>query len=355
MSESLVSPSEKAGLPPGSMVHVGEAPHHETRISVLDYSKNTIDEAQINALEELEKYRDRDTITWVNVEGLNDAGLIGEMGAMFDIHPLVIEDILNTHQRAKFEEYDHYLFIVIKSLLTQTGTFNVQAEQVSILILNNFVFTFKEKHDALLTPVEQRIKTSKGRFRSLGADYLAYAILDIIIDNLFVLVDYLDDETGILEDRLVAKEPKRETLHSIQRLKRDLIHIRRNVSPIRELLAAMLRSESPLISDKTGIYLRDVLDHAVRIVESIESYRDILSSLLEIYVSSISNKMNEIMMVLTVFASIFIPLTFLTGIYGMNFEFMPELKWRWAYPALWLAFIAIPVVLLLYFRKKKWL
>ena len=222
-------------------------------------------------------------------------------------------------------------------------------------MLRKFVFTFKEKTDDLLQPVQQRIKTSKGRLRSLAADYLTYAILDTIVDQNFALIDLLDDEITTLEDRLLASEPTQDTLNTIQKLKREIVSIRRHVSPVRELMAAMLRSESELINEKTHIYLRDVSDHVIRVIESIESYRDILTGLLDIYISSVSNKMNEVMKVLTVFASIFIPLTFIAGIYGMNFEYMPELKWKWAYPTLWFAFITIPVVLLIYFKRKKWL
>jgi magnesium transporter len=267
----------------------------------------------------------------------------------------VLEDILNTHQRPKFEEYDDYLYIVLKCLRAEDDQFAVTREQVSLLVLRNFVFAFKEKKDDLFHPVLQRIKTSKGRLRSMGADYLAYAILDTIVDQFFVLIDTLDDATIILEDTLLTTEPQQETLNTIQRLKREIIGIRKDISPLRDLTAGLLRSESELINETTRIYLRDVSDHAVRVTESIETYREILSGLLEIYITSVSNKMNEVMKVLTVFASIFIPLTFLAGIYGMNFEHMPELKWTWAYPALWVAFITIPVVLLVYFKKKKWL
>jgi magnesium transporter len=355
MPESLVNPSDKAGLPPGAIVHVGEVPQHETRIKVVDIGTGNVAENQLNSLHELAQYKDTDSITWVIVEGLRGANLVAELEPVFGIHPLVIEDILNTHQRAKFEEHEHYVFIVMKGLLSDKRQFHVRTEQVSLLLLDKFVFTFKERQDDLLQPILQRIKAGKGRFHSLGPDYLVYTVLDIIIDNLFLLVDTLDEQTNALEDKLLTSKTTQKTLRAIQGLKRELIHVRRNITPMREVLAGMMRSESTLISDKTGIYLRDALDHTIRIVESIESYRDILSSLLEIYVSTISNKMNEIMKVLTVFASIFIPLTFLTGIYGMNFQHMPELSWNWAYPALWVLFITIPVVLMIYFKKKRWL
>lgn len=354
MSESLSYASDKTGLPPGSLVHVGDVLEPVTRMSVIDYSKEVLEERQIQSLDEILQYKERDSVTWVIIEGLTNVGIVEKIGELFGIHPLVLEDILNTHQRPKLEEYDDYLYLVLKSLLPEDGRFSVSYEQISLLVLENFVFTFKEKTDELFYPVLQRIRISNSRFRSLCSDYLMYAILDTVVDQGFILIDALDDAVTSVEDELFAS-PTQDTLNTIQMLKREVIIIRRNMSPIRELMAGLLRSESGLIHEGTYLYFRDVSDHTTRVIESIESYRDILSGMLDIYISSISNKMNEVMKVLTVFASIFIPLTFLAGIYGMNFDYMPELKWKWAYPTLWVAFIAIPAVLLVYFRKKKWL
>jgi len=356
MTKSLSNASDKIGMPPGSLIHVGDVLETESCITLVDYNTSDVEVRQLEDIKQLNGYQKRDSVTWVIIEGLSNVEIIDQIGSMFDVHQLVLEDVLNTHQRPKFEDYDDYLFIVLKSLLAEDKQqFKVSYEQVSILVMDNFVFTFKEKTDDILQPVINRIQTSKGRLRTLGSDYLAYAILDSIIDQCFTLIDSLDETIGALEDELLTEEPTKQTLNTIQKLKREIITIRRNVSPIRELMAAMLRSESALIHEKTHIYLRDVSDHAIRVIESVELHRDILSGLLEIYISSVSNKMNEVMKVLTVFASIFIPLTFLTGIYGMNFEYMPELGWRWGYPVIWLTFISIPVVLLIYFRKKKWL
>jgi len=355
MSESFSAVSKKSGLPPGSLVHVGNVLETVTRMTVIDYSEDNVKEQAIHSVDELIKYKGTDSVTWVVIEGLTNIAIVEQIGAIFDIHQLVLEDILNTNQRPKFEEYDDHLYIVLKCLLPENSPFSVSYEQISLLIFKNMVFIFKEKQDDLLSPIEQRIRTSKGRFRSLGTDYLTYAILDAIVDQNFILLDSLDDEITALEDSLLASEATPDMLSTIQKLKREVISIRRYVSPLRELIAEMLRSESHLISEKTHIYLKDVSDHAIRVIESIELYREILTSLLDIYVSSVNNKMNAVMKVLTVFASIFIPLTFLTGIYGMNFEYMPELKWQWAYPTLWVIFITIPVLLLIYFKKKRWL
>lgn len=355
MTESLGTISKKSGLPPGTLIHVGNATETATRISVIDYSKENIEEQEIQSVDEILRYKDRDTVTWVIVEGLSNIDIVESIGTLFSIHPLVLEDILNTHQRPKFEDHDDYLYIVLKCLVSEDQQFTVSYEQISLLVLNNFVFAFKEKKDDLFYPIQQRIRTSKGRLTSLGTDYLTYTILDAIVDQYFILIDALDAAIGSLEDSILTSEPTKDTLAKIQQFKRETITIRRYLSPIRDLMAGILRSESVLVNEKTRIYLKDVSDHIIRVIELIESYRDILTGLLDIYISSVSNKMNEVMKVLTIFASIFIPLTFLAGIYGMNFEYMPELNWKWAYPSLWAVFIAIPVVLLIYFKRKKWL
>ena len=286
MTESARNISDKVGLPPGSLIHIGDVLTTMTRMSVIDYTKENVEERQIQSIAELLPYKESETVTWVVIEGLANVEIVEQIGAMFGIHQLVLEDILNTHQRPKFEEYDEYLYIVLKSLIPEEeDDFSVSYEQVSLLVLKNIVITFKEKADQLFQPIIQRIQTSKGRFRSQGSDYLTYAILDTIVDQCFILIDTLDDATTSLELSLLNSESTKSTLNSIQRLKRELITIRRYVSPIRELMAAMLRSESELIHEKTFVYLRDVSDHAIRIIESIESYRDILSGLLEIYIS----------------------------------------------------------------------
>lgn len=341
-------------MPPGSLVYVGKRAGHGSRMQLIDYSRDTIEEESIESVEEILPYIDKTTVTWLNVEGLGDVDLIASIGHALNIHPLVLEDILNTHQRPKFEEFDNYLYMVLKKLALEGEAFSVSYEQISILVLDNFVVTFKEKPDDTFTPLKERLENGKGRLRSLGSDYLAYGILDSIVDQGFAILDSLDEIVESTEEKLLGN-PSTDILVTIQRLKRELIHIRKSISPLREMLAAIVRTESVLIQEKTNIYFRDVYDHVLRIYESIDSYRDMLSGLLDIYISSVSNKMNEIMKVLTVFASIFIPLTFIAGIYGMNFEYMPELKWKWAYPTLWLSFVIIPVVLIIYFKRKKWL
>ncbi|MGR9012723.1 MAG: magnesium/cobalt transporter CorA [Gammaproteobacteria bacterium] len=354
MSESLSYASEKSGLPPGSLVHVGEVHKHEHKITVIDYNKTTLNKSTIKTIDELLPYKTTDTTTWVIIDGLKDVSIIDAIGQHFDIHALVLEDILNTHQRPKFEEFDDFLYIVIKAIALAVDEFNVEYEQVSLLLLNKFVFTFKEKPDAIFDPIFNRLNNEKSHLRTLGTDYLTYVIMDSIVDEYFTLQDTFDELIETVEDELLSN-PSAQTLTTIQKIKRELIFLRRTVSPLRELLASIQRSESQLINDKTKRYFGDVYDHAIRVTEAIESYRDLIAGMLDIYLSSVSNKMNETMKVLTVFASIFIPLTFIAGVYGMNFEYMPELKWKWSYPVLWLVFIGVSIFLLRFFKKKKWL
>jgi len=243
--------------------------------------------------------------------------------------------------------------LVIKAL-SLADEFNVEYEQVSLLLLDKFVFTFKEKPDAIFDPIFSRLNNDKSHLRNLGTDYLTYIIMDTIVDEYFSLQDTFDELIESVEDELLS-DPSAQTLNTIQKIKRELIFLRRSVSPLRELLASIQRSESQLLNDKTKRYFGDVYDHVIRVSEAMESYRDLIAGMLDIYLSSVSNKMNETMKILTVFASIFIPLTFIAGVYGMNFEYMPELKWRWGYPALWAVFIGVSVFLLRFFKKKNWL
>ncbi|MFA5717676.1 MAG: magnesium/cobalt transporter CorA [Desulfobulbaceae bacterium] len=346
--------SDKTGLAPGTLIHVGQAPDTPGRITAIDYARDFLEEFEVHRVEDLLPCRQRKSITWVNIEGLNNIGFIESLGAHFDIHPLVLEDILNTHQRPKIEEHEQYLFLALKHVSIDPDELAVDYEQVSMLIFEDFVFTFRERSDDLFQPVRDRLTQEKSRLRGNGVDYLAYVILDNIVDNYFSLQDALDIILESVEEDLLA-QPGPETLALIQRVKRELIFIRRSISPVREILTELLRSDSPLIQEKMHVYYRDILDHAIRLLESIDAYRDLITGMLDVYLSSVSNRMNEIMKVLTVFASIFIPLTFVAGIYGMNFEYMPELKWKWSYPVLWLFFVLVPIFLLVYFRRKKWL
>jgi magnesium transporter len=354
MSASLSSAAEKSGLPPGTLVHVGEAHPHQRRILLVNYNKTALGQHVVDSMEAILPYITDDTVTWVIIDGLKEVGVIEALGMLFDIHPLVLEDILNTHQRPKFEEFDDYLFMVLKAIAIADSDFNVEYEQISVLLLKNVVFAIKEKPSALLDNILNRLSNDKSHVRELGADYLTYLIMDAVVDEYFALQDAFDERIEDIEDELLIN-PSVQTLARIQKIRRELIFIRRSIVPLRESVAAIQRSESALLNNKTQRYFADLYDHAIRIIESVESYRDLIAGMLDIYLSSVSNKMNETMKLLTVFATIFIPLTFIAGVYGMNFDYMPELKWKWGYPVLWGVFIAISLFLLRFFKKKDWL
>ncbi len=353
MAKTRKKSSQKAGLPPGSLVHVGQEPMAAGRITLINFSADRFEEKAVSSIDEIISSRGQGLITWVHFEGLDIVAMIEAIGRHFGVHPLVLEDLLNTHQRPKFEAYDDYLFIVLKTL-TCDATLKVHHEQISILMFGTLLFTFQEKQDELFNGLKQRLTNPKGRSRTLGTDYLAYAIMDTVVDQYFTLTDTLEEAIETIEVKLLDR-PMVDIFTRIQLLKRELVFIRKAITPLREVLLAMQRCETGLIQEKTLPYFGDVFDHTLRVIDTMDSYRDLINGMLDIYLSSVSNRMNEIMKVLTVFATIFIPLTFLVGIYGMNFDFMPELHWKWSYPILWGFFFLIPAVLLIWFRKKKWL
>lgn len=346
---------QKSGLPPGTLIHIGEKHESKIKISVTQYNADTLIRQEIASISELKRLTNAELITWVNVNGLSDIQVVENIGQELNIHPLVLEDILSTHQRPKLEEYDDFLYLVIKGIgINPEKYFDLQYEQISILLLANQVITFKEKADDTFDPIYTHLQNSNGRLRQLGSDYLAYVILDTIVDEYFVVEDNLDGIIDPLEDNILFNSNK-EMLQTVQQIRRGLISMKRNISPLRELLATIQRADTPLLQEKTLLYYGDVYDHVLRVTDSLESYRERISAMHDIYLFSISNKINETMKILTIFASIFIPLTFIAGVYGMNFEYMPELKWRWGYPAVWVIFIVITVGLLVFFKRKKWM
>jgi len=345
--------SHKSGLAPGSLVHIGDIHHPNTQLTLVNYNQDHWEQRSLPSIDEALKYRDEDSITWVTIEGLADPSIVEFIGEHFNIHPLVQEDILNTNQRPKLEEHEDYLYVVLKSLTPNNDQFDIKYEQVSLIILKNFVFAFKEKTDSLFSLIEKRIEIRHGRIRNMGSDYLMYSLLDIIVDQNFAILDQLDETLAALEDDIFT-DPTPQMLEKIHQIKLEVIKMRRYISPVRDLTANLLRNESKIIEPSTHIYLRDVHDHVMRIIESIETHRDILSSLLDIYLSSVSSKLNEVMKILTIFSAIFIPLTFIAGIYGMNFKHMPELDWKWGYPGVWVMFITIATSLYFFFKRKGW-
>jgi len=354
MAKLVKKPSKKAGLPPGTLVHIGERKAEFVRITVIDYNEQNFQEKEVSAVEECFPFKTTPTVTWINIDGLHKIELIEKLGKEFDLHPLILEDILNTGQRPKFEDLGNNVFIVLKMLSYTDEKQTIQSEQISLAVGPNFVISFQESVRDVFEQVRDRIRNSKGRIRKMGSDYLAYVLLDAIVDNYFLILEKFGEKIEYMEEELVA-EPTEKTLQQIHSLKREMIFLRKSVWPLRELINGLERSESSLIKESTDIYLRDVYDHTIQVIDTVETFRDMVSGMLDIYLSSISNKMNAVMKVLTIIATIFIPLTFIAGIYGMNFKYMPELEWRWAYPAVWLVMSAVTATMLIYFKKKRWL
>lgn len=346
--------SKKAGLPPGALVFVGEKKEEEPKIWVIDYDSTELQERKEATVEECLRLKETSTVSWINVNGLSDVDMIKNLGEAFQIHPLVLEDILHTAQRPKFEEYEDHIFIVVKMLSYNNETQQIESEQVSIILGSNYVISFQEREGDCFEILRERIRNFKGRIRKMGPDYLAYSLMDSIIDNYFVVMEEIANRieevdmnisSGIIEDAPQV----------INSLKKQMLVFRRTLWPLREVINAMERSEATLISDSVGIFLRDIYDHTVELIDTMETFRDVLSGLLDMHMSAVSNRMNEIMKTLTIIATIFIPLTFIVGVYGMNFLNIPELSWHWGYYAVWLVMLSMVVVLVIYFRRKRWL
>jgi magnesium transporter len=346
--------SEKAGLPPGSPVHVGDRKAEEIKITLIDYDNTKYEEREIENIEESFPFKETPTVTWINVDGLHEVDIIEKIGGHFGLHPLVQEDIVHTGQRPKFENLDEHIFVILKMFYYREDDDEVEAEQVSIILGSNFVISFQEQEGDTFNFVRDRLRKSKGRIRRMGADYLAYVLIDSIVDNYFSLLERYGEKIEALEEELTA-DPSIESLNTIHHLKKEIMLLRRSVWPLREVIGGLQREESSLIGDAIMVFIRDLYDHTIQVIDSIDTLQEILSGLQDLYLSSVSNKMNEVMKVLTIFAAIFIPLTFMAGIYGMNFEYMPELKLHWAYPALWVAMITVALGLLIFFKRRKWL
>jgi len=354
MFRFLKKRSKKVGLPPGTLVHIGEKKIDTVKITIIDYDEGQFQEKEVKTIEECFPFKEKPTVTWINIAGLHQVDIIEKLGNHFDLHPLLLEDIVNTEQRPKMEDFGEYLFFVFKMLKYYETEKEIQGDQVSLVLGSNFVISFQESEKDVFNPIRERIRNDKGRIRKRGPDYLTYSLIDTIVDTYFVILENVGEMIGDIETELVTN-PTLETLQAIHQLKREMIMLRKSVWPLREVISRLERIESPLIQETTAIYLRDVYDHTIQVIDTIETFRDMLSGMLDMYLSSISNKMNEIMKVLTIIATIFIPLTFIAGIYGMNFMYMPELEWRWGYPIIWLTIVAISVSMLIYFRRKQWL
>lgn len=344
----------KPGLPPGTAEYSGEAQDRTIEITALDYDADKVQELKGITLADIETFRNSPSVSWINIDGIHQARVIADLGAMFQLHPLVIEDILTPDQRPKMEIFDGYIYIVLKMLDYDEKNHEVIGEQVSLLLTPHVVMCFQERPGDVFDPVRKRIRNGKGRIRTLGSDYLAYALLDTIVDRYFLILEKLGEDLEEMEDAVV-ENPEHQTLQKVHHMRKEMIFMRKSIWPLRELVANLEREESPLVEVPTRRFFRDVYDHTIQIIDTVETFRDMLSGLHDTYLSSISNRMNEIMKVLTIIATIFIPLTFVAGIYGMNFRFMPELQWKWGYPAVWLVLLTLAAGMLRFFKKKNWI
>lgn len=356
----LIKKSSKArGMAPGSLIHIGEKKTEKVRISIIDYNKKKIEEKEVKNIEKCFSFKKKPTTTWINIDGLHNIDIIEKLGNHFEIHPLILEDILNTDQRPKIEDFERYIFFVLKMLYVDEKKQEIHSEQVSLILGKNFVISFQEGIGDVFDSVRERIRNGKTRIRNRGADYLAYALLDAIVDGYFGILEKIGDKVEDIEDNIISN-PEPKLLQEIYNLKREMIYLRKSVWPLREVINNLLREESKLIRESTRIYLRDLYDHTIQTIDTIETFRDMISGMIDIYMSSVSNKMNEVMKVLTIFAAIFIPLTFVAGLYGMNFSpdaspfNMPELNFYLGYPIVLIAMIIIGITMLIYFQKKKW-
>jgi magnesium transporter len=354
MHRSMIKRSRKTGLPPGSLVHIGLEREEEPRITILDYDETHVEEREIQSVDELAPYVGKPSVTWIDVVGIHEPKIIEQIGCQFHIHPLLMEDIMNTTQRPKIDDLGKYICMILKLITFDEKSMELRIEQLSLVFSNDFVLSFQESESGIFKPLRDRIRNSLGRIRRMGTDYLAYTLMDAVVDHYFVVMEKMGEKIDDLENEVVAN-PKRETLRGVQQLRDEILLVRRSIWPLREVISLLERAESPLIDKTSAIYFRDIYEHTIQVMDTVDTYRDILSGMFDIYLSSISNRLNEVMKVLTIIATLFMPLTFLAGVYGMNFEHMPELKWQYGYFMLWGVMIVIALGMLVYFRKRKWI
>ncbi|PIR25836.1 MAG: magnesium and cobalt transport protein CorA [Deltaproteobacteria bacterium CG_4_10_14_0_2_um_filter_43_8] len=344
----------KLGKAPGTLAYIGEAKTATVSINLLRYDKENIVEATENSLEQLLQNRKKLKNKWININGLHNATLIEELRKKYEIHPLILEDCIDTQQRPKLESIESHLFAVVKMATVNEHTSTLELEQISLILGKDYLITLQEKEGDVFKILRERIHNTAWRERALETDYLFYALLDTIVDHYFLVLETLTEKAEALEEQIL-ESPSKEVLKNIHHLKSESRRLRRAIWPTREIASSLLRDELKYFKKETFPYLHDLYDHIIQVGDLLDSLREKLSSLLETYLSGVSNKMNEVMKVLTLFAAIFIPLTFVVGIYGMNFRFMPELEWKYSYPLLWIIMILIAAGMLLLFKRKKWL
>ncbi len=346
--------TQKIGMPPGTLVYIGEERTDPVRITVIDYDETYFHEDEVQTIQECMHFKSADTVTWIHIAGIHNPEIIEEIGEHFGVNSLVLEDLMSPTQLPKIESYEDYVFIILKSLNHDAETSSVFREQIGLIIGENFVVSLQENSGELFTSVQNRLRNAQGRIRQMRANYLAYALIDVIVDHYFIVLEQLNDAIESVEEETITN-PTSEVLGKINNLRRELLVLRRPIHPLRDVVDEVLADEIPLLPQETHLYFRDVYDHLNQVIHTLETLRSAASDLFDTYTSAVSHRMNEVMKVLTIVATFFIPMTFLAGIYGMNFKFMPELDSRWGYPAVLLVMVVIGISMFTYFKLKKWL
>jgi magnesium transporter len=353
VKRSMRRSARKANLPPGSLIHTGDSRGKAPEVDALLYGPEVCESRHPKDPHKLPEVPENGVL-WVTVTGVDDAAVLEAVGQRFGLHPLVLEDVMNVVERPKLEDFGDYIFLVLKILSYDDVNDELLTQQVSLVLGRGWVVSFLEHEHPLVDNIRQRIESGVGRFRQAGADYLAYALIDIIVDQFFVVLEMVEDDMERLEEEVV-ENPGPDMLQRIHRLKNAMVVLRKAVWPLREVLGVLERGETPLVQERTQVYMRDVYDHTIQIIDTVETFRDILSGLVDIHLSSVSNRLNEVMKVLTIIATVFMPLSFFAGVYGMNFKHFPEVEWAYGYPAFWVICAVTVGLMLRYFRRKRWL
>lgn len=341
-------------FPHETLTYTGELKQEFVKIKVINYDEHKFEEKDTKGIEDTLAFIDKSNMTWINITGLHDVKIIERIGEFFDLHPLLLEGVLDVEQRPKAEEFGEYILIAIKRLLFDEAEWEVNDFQISLIIGDNFVISFQEKEDDIFNPILEKISKGKGKVRNLGSDYLAYCLLDIVVDNYFIIMQKITEKIEEVEDDLL-KNPDQQITHLIHKLKRDILYLHRSIWPLREIINKLERVDSPYIKESTSVYFRDVQNHIVQIIDTIDLFRETLSGMFEIYLTSVSNRLNQIMKVLTIISTIFIPLGFIASLYGMNFKYMPELNLEWSYYVVIFSMILIGISMVTLFKIKKWI
>ena len=354
MPKLIKEVSKKVGASPGTLVHIGEKKVEKPKITVIDYGKTFYKEEEAKTVEECLRFKDKKSVKWINIDGIHDVSIIEKIGKHFGFHPLILEDIVDTEQRQKVEDYGNYMFIVLKVPSFDEKSEALGVEQFSLILGQSFVISFQEREGLIFNRIRERIKNTKGHHRVMGADYLAYSLIDAVVDSYYSILEKIGENIESLADELTTKSTPK-ILQTINKLRGEIVLLRKSLWSSREVVNSLEKSQSILLKKTTAVYLRDVYDNTIQIIEMLETFREMLGGMVEIYFLNVSNRLNEIIKVLTIITTVFMPLTFIVGVYGMNFKFMPELVWKWGYPFSLLMMFITTGLMLYYFKKKEWL